>query len=86
MDAIFWCLRIGHQWRNLSESFPKWQLVYYYFRKWQRDGTLERLNWSLNKLERQRVNKEPTPSQLHIDTQSVKVAPFVAEDTGVDGN
>ncbi|WP_187260536.1 IS5 family transposase [Pontibacter beigongshangensis] len=86
VDAIFWCLRIGNQWRNLPETFPKWQLVYYYFRKWQRDGTLQRLNWSPNKLERKRVDKQPTPSQFCIDSQSIKVAPFVAEDTGVDGN
>jgi len=26
------------------------------------------------------------PSLLIIDTQSVKVAPFVGQDTGVDGN
>lgn len=86
VDAIFWCLRIGNQWRNLPETFPKWQLVYYYFRKWQTDGTLEGLNWSLNKLERKRVNKKTVPSLFCIDSQSVKVAPFVAEDTGVDGN
>ncbi|WP_162052977.1 transposase, partial [Pontibacter pamirensis] len=46
-DAIFWCLRLGNQWRNLpTELFPKWQLVYYYFSRWKADGTLERLNIS----------------------------------------
>ena len=34
VDAIFWTLRIGSQWRNLPEYFPKWQSVYYYFRRW----------------------------------------------------
>jgi putative transposase len=29
LDAIFWYLRVGSQWRNLPDSFPKWQLVYY---------------------------------------------------------
>lgn len=54
-DAIFWCLRVDSQWRNLpTEGFPKWQLVYYYFRKWKADGTLERLNWDLNRRERER--------------------------------
>uniref|UniRef100_UPI0030195002 transposase n=1 Tax=Chryseobacterium mucoviscidosis TaxID=1945581 RepID=UPI0030195002 len=33
-DAILWILRIGSQWRNLPETFPKWQSVYYHFRKW----------------------------------------------------
>ena len=86
IDAVFWVLRIGSQWRNLPDSFPKWQLVYYYFSKWQADGTLQRLNWQLNVKERQRQQKEDTPSLLSIDSQSVKVAPFIQQDTGVDGN
>jgi putative transposase len=86
-DAILYCLRVGPQWRNLpSEVFPKWELVYYYFRRWKKDGTLEKLNWDLNRLERKRAGKEESPSMASIDSQSVKVAPFVNEDTGVDGN
>ncbi len=86
IDAIFWCLRVGSQWRNLPDSFPKWQLVYYYFRKWQADGTLEKLNWHLNIKERKRVDKKASPSLLCIDSQSIKIAPFVAQQTGIDGN
>ena len=87
LDAIFWCLRVGNQWRNLPvEGFPKWQLVYYYFRSWKANGTLEKLNWSLNIKERKRQGKEESPSLLSIDSQSVKVAPFVSQETGVDGN
>ncbi len=86
-DAILYCLRVGNQWRNLPvEVFPKWELVYYYFRKWKADGTLEKLNWDLNRMERQRLGKEDSPSLLSIDSQSVKVAPFVSQDKGIDGN
>ncbi len=45
VDTILWILRVGSKWRNLPDGFPNWQLVYYYFRKWQLDGKLERLNW-----------------------------------------
>jgi len=86
LDAIFWMLRLGGQWRNLPEYFANWQLIYYYFRKWKADGTLARLNWHLNRQERQRQKKEPLPSMLSIDSQSIKVAPFIAQETGVDGN
>ncbi len=86
VDAILWCLRVGTQWRNLPACFAKWQLVYYYFRKWQGDGTLDRLNWQLNIQERKRVKKKDSPSLLCIDSQSIKVAPFVAQQTGIDGN
>ena len=87
LDGIFWCLRVGSQWRHLpAAGFPKWQLVYYYFRKWKADGTLEKLNWSLNIKERQRQGKEASPGLLSIDSQSVKTAPFISEQTRVDGN
>jgi len=86
-DAIFYMLRVGGQWRNLPEElFPKWQLVYYYFHKRQADGTLESLNWRLNIRERERQGKEASPRLLSIDLQSVKAAPFVSQETGVDGN
>ena len=72
VDGIFWMLRTGSQWRNLPEKFPKWQLVYYYFRKWQRNGVMRSLTWKLNALFRHQKSKEPTPSALSIDSQSVK--------------
>lgn len=86
IDGIFWGLRIGNQWRNMPEYFPPWQSVYYYFRRWKGDETLEKLNWAMNRLERERVGKEDTPSLFCIDTQSVKTAPFVSHCKGVDGN
>jgi len=86
VDAIFWQLRTGTQWRNLPDSFPKWTSVYYYFRKWQKDGTQQRLNTELNKMERKRQGKEQTPSLLSIDSLSVKSGPFTSESKGVDGN
>lgn len=86
LDAILWILRTGSQWRNLPEKFPNWNSVYYYFRVWKQKGNLERINFQLNMLYRQQVNKEKTPSAVSIDTQSVKKAPFVLEATGIDGN
>ena len=86
VDAILWYLRIGGQWRNLPSEFPKWNSVYYYFRKWKKDGTLLKLNEGLNKKERKRQGKEDSPSMLLIDTQSVKAGPFISQDKGIDGN
>lgn len=86
IDGVLWILRTGSQWRNLPENFPKWESVYYHFRKWGSDGTLMRLNFMLNKFERLRQGKEETPSLLSIDSQSVKSAPFTSRDKGIDGN
>ena len=86
VNAIFSILRTGVQWRNLDSKYPPWQSVYYYFRRWRKDGTLERLNAALNQNERICQGKEPTPSMVCIDTQSIKVAPFIDQDKGIDGN
>ena len=44
------------------------------------------LTWKWNALLRKQKPKDPTPSILSIDSQSVKKAPFVQEQTGIDGN
>ena len=69
-----------------KESLGPLGVVYYYYRKWQRNGVLRNLTWKLNTLFRRQKLKEPTPSILSIDSQSVKKSPFVHEQTGIDGN
>jgi putative transposase len=64
VNAIFWILRTGSQWRNLESKFPKWQIVYYYFRKWTKDGTIEYLNESLVHKAREEIGKE---NKLHFN-------------------
>jgi len=39
LDAVRYVCRTGCQWRSLPISFPPWPLVYYYFARWQVDGT-----------------------------------------------
>jgi transposase len=34
VNAILYVVKTGCQWRMLPADFPKWQLVYYYCRKW----------------------------------------------------
>lgn len=86
VDAIRWINETGCQWRNLPDSFPEWNEVYYYFRKRKHDGTLSKMNNGLNVLRRTQVEKAATPSLVCIDSQSIKLAPFVSQERGVDGN
>ena len=52
-DAILFVTRTGIQWRNLEETkFPDWQAVYYYYDKWKKRGQFEKINLTLNILER----------------------------------
>ena len=40
-EAVLYLLVTGCQWRMLPHDYPKWQLVYYYFRKWSKEGRIE---------------------------------------------
>src|SRR4051812_37389868 len=53
LNAIFYLLKSGCQWRLLPHDFPRWPTVYHYFRKWRIDGTWERINRAIR--ERLRV-------------------------------
>lgn len=86
MNASLWLLRTGCQWRNLPSEYPHWQAVYYYFDQWKTDGTLERINRELNQQDRKQEKREPYPSVFCIDSQSVKLAPMIYEQRGIDGN
>jgi transposase len=43
LDGISWILHTGAQWRELPERYGKWNSVYDRFRRWRKDGTLDRL-------------------------------------------
>src|SRR5258708_17753554 len=38
VNAILYVLRAGCPWRYLPHEFPAWETVYYYFRRWEREG------------------------------------------------
>ena len=62
LDAIFYVVRTGCQWRLVPREFPPWQTVYHYFRLWRLDGTWERLNAALVERLRVRTGRHPQPS------------------------
>jgi putative transposase len=72
LNAIFYIIRTGCQWRLLPHDFPVWQTVYYYFRQWRKDGIWAKMNDTLRKDLRQASGKEAEPSAGAIDSQSVK--------------
>lgn len=72
INAIFYVNRAGCQWRMLPHDFPKWQLVYSYFRRWKRDGTWQQINDALRGQVRQQEGHKPEPTAGVMDSQSVK--------------
>jgi putative transposase len=72
INAITYVLKSGCDWRMLPHDFPKWQIVYAYFRNWKKDGTWKRLHDALREKVRIKVGKKRQPTAGIIDSQSVK--------------
>jgi len=72
LNAIWYLVRTGCQWRNLPPLFPKWKTVYNVFWHWRNNGTWQRIHDTLCRLVRKSKGKKPTPSVGIIDSQSVK--------------
>lgn len=85
LNAVLWLTRTGSQWRNMESKYPKWELIYYYFKKWRNDGTIKAILNELVAINRSNQGRESEASMVAIDSQSVKKVSFMHLDTGIDG-
>jgi transposase len=86
VSAVIYLLRTGCQWRMLPEdSYGKWELVYYYYRKWIAYAVLEDLLYKLVGKIRKQQGRTAEPSTAVIDTQGIKTPAGVSKAIGYDG-
>ena len=71
LNAIFYLVRSGCAWRMLPHDLPPWQTVYYYLRRWQREGVWDRVHHALVMADRERAGREASPRAAILDSQSV---------------
>jgi len=83
VNALLYVAKTGIQWRFLPTNYPKWQLVYYYFRRWLAEGLIEEIHDCLLKLCRRKAGRNQSPSLGLLDSQSVKTS-CITTDKGYD--
>lgn len=72
VNAIFYVLKTGCQWRQLPEGFSAWSTVHVYYRRWRLSGAWQHAHGVLHTQERMRRGKKPRPTAAIVDSQSVK--------------
>lgn len=84
-NAIFYLVKTGCQWRMLPKDFPKWELVYYYYRKWSSLEEFDLLLSNLRESARFKRQQNKEASLGIMDSQRVKWGNNRSLN-GIDGN
>lgn len=71
-NAIQYIVKTGCQWRMLPVNFAKWQLVYYYYKKWSDSCLFDLLLEKLREKIRVGYGQNAEPSLGILDSQSVR--------------
>ena len=71
LDAIFYILRTGCQWRYLPMDFPPKSTAWRYFDEWRHNGTLDTIHDTLRKKVRTQEKPYSPRTTASVDSQSV---------------
>ena len=69
---------------GIAGRLPLWQTVYTYFRTWCIDGPWVKIHNHLREWVRVEQDRQPSPSEACLDSQSVKTNAGVSQSVGYD--
>lgn len=81
VNAIFYVLATGCQWRALPKHFPHWNTVHRYHRTWSEDGVWAAVAAHVVGLAREAEGRDAEPAAGIVDARTVRGASTVAGPT-----
>ena len=84
VNAVFYIVKTGCQWRQLPRDYPNYKTVFSFYKRARDRGVWEKIMQALVEKSRLSQGRGASPSYSLIDSQSVKTTSN-AEDKGIDG-
>jgi transposase len=84
VNAVFYVIKTGCQWRYLPKDFPPYSTVHSFYWRAKKRGIWERIMADLVEMSRLSQGRNAQPSYSLIDSQSVKTTGKAAQ-RGIDG-
>ena len=84
VNAVFYLIKTGCQWRFLPKDLPPYSTVHSFYWRAKQKGIWEKMMKDLVEKSRIKMGKSSDPSYSLIDSQSVKTTDK-AKDKGIDG-
>lgn len=85
-NGLRWIVRAGAPWRLLPNDFPAWAAVYQQTQRWIEAGCFEDIADDLRELLRVASGKEPQPTAVIYDAQTLQGTLESGERAGFDGH
>jgi transposase len=71
-NAILYLLKTGCQWRMIPSDFPNWQIVYYYYKRWEDKELYDEVLEACRAEQRQANGQQKDASLGIADSQTVR--------------